>query len=79
MDGSGTTTANLAIGGQPAPANKFAETWNGSSWTEVAERLTGTSQVDRWWEHQISGFNFWWPYAPPTFAKHRILEWIFLD
>jgi hypothetical protein len=35
VSGSGTTTATVAAGGYPA--NDRAETWNGSSWTEVNE------------------------------------------
>ena len=38
VSGSGTTTATVAAGGYPA--NDRAETWNGSSWTEVNELNT---------------------------------------
>jgi hypothetical protein len=38
VSGSGTTTATIAAGGYPATDR--AETWNGSSWTEVNELNT---------------------------------------
>ena len=38
VSGSGTTTATIAAGGYPTTDR--AETWNGSSWTEVNELNT---------------------------------------
>jgi len=43
LGGVGTSTAALAIGGDPAL--DVTETWNGTSWTEVADLNTGRGQV----------------------------------
>ena len=39
-----TTTAGLLFGGNNAGNKKYTESWNGSTWTEVADLLTGTGE-----------------------------------
>ena len=43
MAGAGTTTSGIIFGGDPS--NSVVESWNGSSWTEVAELNTGRNQL----------------------------------
>ena len=43
MGAFGTSTAAIAATGSPTPA--AVESWNGSSWTEIAEVNTGRSNV----------------------------------
>jgi hypothetical protein len=40
---NGTTTAALGFGGIPFPAKAQTESWDGTSWTEVADLSTGRS------------------------------------
>ena len=41
----GTTTAGIISGGNTPPASATTETWNGSSWTEVADLNTGKTNL----------------------------------
>ena len=45
LAGNGTQTSIIASGGNPVPSNGTkAETWDGSSWTEVSEQNTARAQ-----------------------------------
>ena len=43
MAGSGSSTSTLAFGGSPSSA--LTESWNGTSWTEVADLATGRENL----------------------------------
>ena len=40
--GQGTTTAALAIGGQPVTQNQYCEFYDGTSWSEQADLAVGS-------------------------------------
>ena len=57
--GSGTQTAALIYGGQPgAPVDQLTESYNGSTWTEVADLNTARQNLDSAATSQTDGIVF---------------------
>ena len=71
------TTASLAVGGSTGTA---VESWNGSSWSEVAE--VNTSRRSSSWEFRhfdTDGLVFGGYKTNPACCKHRSLERFNMD
>jgi len=70
----GSNTSAIAAGGENPPApgvNKF-ESWNGTSWTEIAEANTPTTAADGSGTDNTSGIIFGRNPAPGDGAKTEL-------